>query len=155
MTESSIILAMKTVHVTSDAKARPTITAFTMMSADMNIDHGDSSRSATVVDFNDLLPLSAGVAVASDAKAAGADGATADGAGACTVGAACAGIAGGCGCASAGACCGAGAACCCADEGCASDSIASAKIKPEIARKGDIFILRPGSGSFKLRGLHP
>jgi hypothetical protein len=49
----------------------------------MNIDHGDSSRSATVVDFNGLLPLSAGVAVASDAKdgatAAGADGATADG----------------------------------------------------------------------------
>src|SRR5260370_27235662 len=77
MTESSIILAMKTVHVTSDAKARPTITAFTMMSADMNIDHGDSSRSATVVDFNDLLPLSAGGLVASGAHGAGAEGETA------------------------------------------------------------------------------
>src|SRR5260370_38930 len=86
MTESSIILAMKTVHVTSDAKARPTITAFTMMSADMNIDHGDNSRSATVVDFNGLLPLSAGVAVASGVKAAGADGATPDGTGNCAVG---------------------------------------------------------------------
>src|SRR5260370_34182029 len=150
MTESSIILAMKTVHVTSDAKARPTITAFTVMSADMNIAHGDSSRSATVVDFNDLLPLSAGVAVAWDAKAAGADGTTADGAGACTVGAACAGIAGGCGCASAGACGDAGAACCFADEGGARHSIAPAKNKPEIAPECDIFILRPRSGSVEM-----
>jgi hypothetical protein len=34
------------------------------MSADRNIDHGDNSRSATVVDFSDRL-LSVGVAVAS------------------------------------------------------------------------------------------
>ena len=35
---------MKTVQVTTEAKARPIITAFTMISADMNIDHGDISR---------------------------------------------------------------------------------------------------------------
>ena len=34
---------MKTVQVTSDAKASPIITAFTMMSADMNITQGDNS----------------------------------------------------------------------------------------------------------------
>ena len=43
-TDSSTILARKMVQVTSEAKARPIITAFTMMSADMNIDHGDNSR---------------------------------------------------------------------------------------------------------------
>ncbi len=41
--ESCNVLARKIVHVTSDAKARLTITALTRMSADMNIDHGDSS----------------------------------------------------------------------------------------------------------------
>ena len=34
---------MKIVQVTSEAKARPIITALTTMSADMNIDHGDNS----------------------------------------------------------------------------------------------------------------
>ena len=34
---------MKIVQVTSDAKARPIITALTTMSADLNIDHGDNS----------------------------------------------------------------------------------------------------------------
>ena len=48
---------MKMVQVTSEAKASPIITALTMMSADMNIDHGDNSRSATVVDFNGVGPL--------------------------------------------------------------------------------------------------
>jgi hypothetical protein len=103
------------------------MTALTKISADTNIDQGDNSRSATVVDFSDLLP-SAGVAVASEAAGAEADGTTADGAGACTGGAACAGIADGCGCDSAGACEGAGAVFCCADDGDASDNIASAKI---------------------------
>ena len=42
--DSSIILAMKTVQVMSEAKARPIITPFTTTSADMNIDHGDNSR---------------------------------------------------------------------------------------------------------------
>ena len=35
---------MKMVQVTSEAKASPIMTAFTMMSADRNIDHGDNSR---------------------------------------------------------------------------------------------------------------
>ena len=68
---------MKIVQVTSEAKASPIITALTSTSADRNIDHGDSSRSAAVVDFSDLLPLSAGFAAASDP---GVDGAAAKGA---------------------------------------------------------------------------
>jgi hypothetical protein len=44
-----------------------------MMSADRNIDQGDNSWSATTVDFNDLPPLSAGIAVASGAAGAGTD----------------------------------------------------------------------------------
>ena len=35
---------MKMVQVTSEAKASPIMTAFTRMSADRNIDHGDNSR---------------------------------------------------------------------------------------------------------------
>ena len=65
--DSSIIFAMKMVQVTSDANARPIITALTRMSADRNIDHGDNSRSAVAVDFSDLL-LSVGVAAASAAR---------------------------------------------------------------------------------------
>src|SRR6266478_1041471 len=84
--DSSIILARKTVHVTSEAKARPIITALTRISADRNIDQGDNSRSVTDVDFSGL-PASAGAAVASEAAAAGTDGAASDGAGACTGGA--------------------------------------------------------------------
>ena len=49
--------AMKMVQVISDAKARPIITALTRMSADRNIDHGDSSRSEATSAFSDLLPL--------------------------------------------------------------------------------------------------
>ena len=41
--DSSIILAMKMVQVTSEAKARPIMTALTSTSADLNIDHGDNS----------------------------------------------------------------------------------------------------------------
>ena len=41
--DSSIILAMKMVQVTSEAKASPIMTAFTSTSADWNIDHGDIS----------------------------------------------------------------------------------------------------------------
>src|SRR5258708_11926481 len=85
ITDSSIIFAMKIVHVTSDAKARPIMTALTKISADTNIDQGDSSRSATVVDFSDLLP-SAGVAAASEAAGAEAEGAGTDGAGGCSGG---------------------------------------------------------------------
>src|ERR1700694_907625 len=94
--ENSIIFAMKMVHVTSEAKASPIMTALTRMSADRNIDQGDNSRSAAAVDFSGLLPPSAGVAVASEAAGAGTDGTTADGPGACGIGPACEGIAVGC-----------------------------------------------------------
>src|SRR6202140_2732823 len=132
ISDSSIILAMKMVHVTSEAKARPIMTALTKISADTNIDQGDNSRSATVVDFSDLLP-SAEVAVASEAAGVAAGWAATDGAAACA-GGACAGSAGGRDCDSAGGCCGAGGVFCCADDGDASDSIASAKITPLAAR---------------------
>jgi hypothetical protein len=70
--DNSIIFAMNMVHVTSEAKASPIITALTSTSAAKNIDHGDSSRSATVVDLSDLTPLSEGAAVGSvDAGGAG------------------------------------------------------------------------------------
>src|ERR1700681_2665398 len=141
--DSSIILAMKMVHVTSEAKASPIITALTSTSADRNIDQGDSSRSTTAVDFSNLPP-SAGAAVASDATGAAADGAAADDAGACTGGAACAGIAGTCD--SAGVCCAAGAVCCCANDDVVGDSIASAEITANVARWRDMFILQPSSG---------
>ncbi len=68
--DSSIILAMKMVHVTSEAKARPIITALTRTSADRNIDQGDNSRNATVVDFSDRPP-SRGAADTSLAATAG------------------------------------------------------------------------------------
>ncbi len=73
MRDSSIIFAMKMVHVTSEAKARPIITALTRTSADRNIDQGDNSRGAGAVAFNDRLPPSAGVAAASEAVGAGVD----------------------------------------------------------------------------------
>ena len=63
---------MKMVHVTSEANARPIITALTRTSAARNIDHGDNSRRATAVDFSDLPPLSAGAAAGS-VDAGGAD----------------------------------------------------------------------------------
>src|SRR6267378_856423 len=133
MKESSIILAIKMVHVTSEAKARPIITALTRISADRNIDQGDNSRSVTDVDFSGL-PASAGAAVASEAAAAGTDGAASDGAGACTGGATGAGVACGCCCDNPGICCAAGAAFCCANDDVASDSIASAEITANVAR---------------------
>src|SRR4029077_13569803 len=61
-TDNSIILAMKIVQVTSEAKARPIITALTMKFADKNIDHGDNSWSAGAEDFDDCTALSAGAA---------------------------------------------------------------------------------------------
>ena len=41
---NSMLLASQTVHVTSDAKAKPSITVCTTMSAEANIDHGERSR---------------------------------------------------------------------------------------------------------------
>jgi len=94
------------------------------MSADRNIDHGDSSRSP--VDFKDLASAGAAGLVS---EADGADGTAADGAGTCIAGAACAATVAGC--YSAGGCCAAGAAFgCCADDGDTSSSIASADITP-------------------------
>ncbi|GGI22668.1 hypothetical protein GCM10010987_20550 [Bradyrhizobium guangdongense] len=50
---------MKTVQVTSEAKASPIITAFTMMSADMNITQGDNSFMAGAMPaFGAVLPAS-------------------------------------------------------------------------------------------------
>src|SRR5882757_260798 len=126
-----MIFAMKMVQVSSEAKARPIMTALTRTSADRNIDQGDSSRSATAVDFSDLA--SDGVAVASEA--CGAAGRATAGPGAGAGDAVCAGLAD---------CCGAGA--CCADDGWASDSIASAPITAQVTRKDDVFILRPRCG---------
>ena len=143
ISDSSIIFAMKIVHVTSEAKARPIITALTRISADRNIDHGDNSRSVTAVDFSDLA-LSAGVALASIAAGAGADGATADAAAgaACTGAAGCAATAGCTGtmacCDNTGACC-AGSDFCCAAAGNASD--ASAANTTQVTRKFDAFML--------------
>src|ERR1700760_3159430 len=88
-TDNSIILAMKQVQVTSEAKASPIMTALTMMSADMNIDHGDNSCSAASVDFTALALLpSPGWPAASDAIGAGDWAAVADEG---SVGEACAG----------------------------------------------------------------
>jgi hypothetical protein len=71
-TVSSIILAMNTVQVTSDAKARPIITAFTTMSAFRNIFQGDNSCSPVLVDFTSLPSPAAGAVGASIAAGVGA-----------------------------------------------------------------------------------
>src|SRR6185437_12119118 len=110
-TDSSIILAMKMVHVASEARASPIMTALTRISADMNIDQGDNSRSPAVVDLGGLPPPSAGI-VAVMPEAAG------NGPGTSVDGAACAGIVTGCNWVGA----------CCADDGDASDSTASTDI---------------------------
>src|SRR3954447_25825162 len=112
---------MKMVQVTSDAKARPIMTALTTTSADLNIVQGDNSLSSAVAAFSNLASRSAGVAAGSE----GAVGAAAWGS-----------AAGGCGCDTAGACCwatgAAGVVPCSADSGGASDSIASAEITANV-----------------------
>ena len=73
-------LANQIVQVSTDAKARPTITAFTTMSAAMNMPHGERSRGSLSAMSGELVtgPV-AGMATAGGA-AAGADcGAAADG----------------------------------------------------------------------------
>ena len=132
---------MKMVQVTSDAKARPIMTALTTTSADLNIVHGDNSLSSAAAAFSNLPSRSAGVAAAS----AGAAGAAAT--------AGWGSAAGGCDTAGAGWAAGADGAAgvvpCWADEGTASDSIASAEITANVVtRERDMFfILRPSSGS--------
>src|ERR1700758_4445608 len=77
-TDSSIILAMKMVQVTSEANASPIMTALTMMSADRNIDHGDRSCGTAIVDFSDFALLSP--ASGADAAVAAGDAVADDGA---------------------------------------------------------------------------
>src|SRR4051812_1456379 len=129
---------MKMVQVTSDAKARPIMTALTTTSADLNIVHGDNSLSSAVAAFSNLASrCSAGVPAASE----GADGAAA----AAGCGSAAAGCAGACW--ATGADGAAGVAFCWAKDGPASDCIASAQTTPNvITRERDMFfILRPSS----------
>ena len=149
-TASSIIFAMKIVQVTSEAKARPIITALTRTSADRNIDHGDNSRSAGAIDFSDLARSSAEVAAGPAGLDATAWGGVA-GAGACPVGAACVGLAAGCD--SAGTCCG-GEGACWADA-CCADITANAKATAGAALKNVDFMSRSSSGSHCSVGRRP
>src|SRR6185369_15499176 len=65
---------MKMVQVTSDAKARPIITALTTMSADLNIVQGDNSLSSAVAVFSSFASRSAGTAASEGAASAAACG---------------------------------------------------------------------------------
>ena len=79
--DSSIVFAMKTVQVMSEAKASPIMTTLTMMSAARNIDQGDNSCGTTKADFSDPPVLSAEGVVASPADGVACppcDGAEAD-----------------------------------------------------------------------------
>ena len=69
---SSKPLASHIVQVTSEANASPIITAFTMMSACMNIPHGDRSRGSVEVDTGGEAAKGA-ASTADDAAAPGAD----------------------------------------------------------------------------------
>ncbi|GLR86042.1 hypothetical protein GCM10007857_27530 [Bradyrhizobium iriomotense] len=127
---------MKTVQVTRDAKASPIITAFTMMSADMNITQGDSSFITGITGAVDFCARLASADAASDAGAAGAAvaaGATGDGAAVAAAGVAGWDAAGGV------------AVCCCAETGTARAITAIITVAAKLARKGVVFILRPSS----------
>src|SRR4029450_4762788 len=132
---------MKMVQVTSDAKARPIMTALTTTSADLNIVHGDNSLSSAVAAFSTLASRSAGGAGASHGGGGGGRGV---GWGTAL---------GGCDPAGAvwamGADGAAGVAFCWAEDDAASDSIASAETTINVVtRERDMFIiLRPSSGS--------
>src|SRR5215470_13587800 len=72
---SSTHLASQTVQVTSDAKARPIITAFTTMSALMNMPHGDRScGSSAALTSGRLGGATAGAGAATVGAAGAADG---------------------------------------------------------------------------------
>src|SRR5262249_61777285 len=71
---SSPSLASRIVHVTSDAKARLIITPLTKMSADRNIDHGDSSRGIARVGCIGRLASLAGAVCALGLASIGGDG---------------------------------------------------------------------------------
>ncbi len=76
---SSMFLASQTVQVTTEANTRPIMTAFTRMSADMNIDQGERSRGswAAPIAGSGAGPWSkaAGGGAAAGAGPAGANGA--------------------------------------------------------------------------------
>lgn len=66
---SSSDFASQTVHVTTDAKARPIITVLTMISADRNIFHGERSRGRC--EASTVFCASSVTGVSSDACGAG------------------------------------------------------------------------------------
>src|SRR5437660_1157635 len=136
--DSSMIFAMNTVHVTSEAKASPIMTALTRMSADRNIDQGDNSFSPAAADL-------AGRALASVAFAAPPDGPMATEG---TVVETCAagsafveGVAAGSDGAATDRVVAAGPPCC-ADTGDTSDSISNAQIAPQLVRRNERFIVQ-------------
>src|SRR5262245_31690317 len=123
---------MKMVQVTSEAKARPIMTALTTTSADLNIVQGDNSLSSAAAAFSNLASRSAGAAAAAAAAGWGSAAGACDTAGACWAAGA------------------AGMVLCWAEDGAASDSIARAEITANvITRERGMFfiILRPSSGS--------
>ena len=132
-TDSSIILAMKMVQVTSEAKASPIITALTRISADRNIDQGDSSRSVDSRRFHRSVAAIGESWRSRRLRRQGARQQVADGAGACT-----------------------GDSCCAPRrrwqlllrKAMAMPATASPaqRSRHSVIRKADIFILRPSSG---------
>src|SRR5262245_13674070 len=72
---SSRALANQIVQVSTDAKARPTITAFTTISAAMNMPHGERSRGSLSATSGEL----AAGAVAGESTAGGVAGGAAAG----------------------------------------------------------------------------
>src|SRR5262245_22303467 len=132
---------MKMVQVTSDAKARPIMTALTTTSADLNIVHGDNSLSSVAAAFSSLPSRSAGAAAGSNGAAGAAVAVGCAGWVACCVtwaGATWAGAAGACETAGAGWVTdgAAGAVPCWADDGAASaDSVSAQTTANVIARE--------------------
>ena len=72
---NSKLLAIQTVHVTSDANAKPIITAFTMRSALRNIPQGERSCGNSAMPTDDASALDAGAALFGLAAELGTDGA--------------------------------------------------------------------------------
>ncbi len=73
MTDSSTVLAIRMVQVANEARASPLITIFTRMSADRNMDQGDSSCGTTGCDFSSCEPP-ASTGTAAEVAGAGAAG---------------------------------------------------------------------------------
>src|SRR5690349_23343037 len=99
---SSMLLASHTVQVTTDAKARPIMTALTTMSAAMNMLHGDKSRGRCAASTEwgvgaagAAAPGSPSVGNSTGVMTAGSDGAGAAAAGAAVDASGAEGVAGG------------------------------------------------------------